>query len=114
MKTKLTNKMVKELYPNIKSASYCQIQTLLRGVEPIAYTSGKYGWNYDVYNIYGVTIATGYRNIPGERITAGTEYEEKAQKIWANYDISWDERQRQTTELLKEFCKINGGTTKWF
>lgn len=109
MKTKLTNKLVKELYPGIKSAGYCEIQTLLRGHEPIAYTCGIYGWNYDVYSVYGVTIATGYRNMPGERIKQSREYEEKAEKIWSNYNIPYDERQRQTTELLKEFCKINGG-----
>lgn len=109
MKTKLTNKLVKQLYPNIKSAGYCEIQTLLRGIEPTAYTCGTYGWNYDVYNINGVTIATGYRGMPGKRITGGTEYEQKAQAIWSNYDIPYSTREEQAAELLKEFCKINEG-----
>lgn len=109
MKTKLTNKLVKQLYPNIKRAGYCELSNLLRGIDPIAYTCGQYGWNYDVYNIYGVTIVTGYRNMPGERITAGKEYEEKAQLIWSNYDLPYNTRQEQAAELLKEFCKINGG-----
>ena len=109
MKTKLTNKEVKALYPNIKSAGYCEIQTLLRGIEPVAYTCGIYGWNYDVYNIYGVTIATGYRNMPGKRIEHGSEYEKKAQEISYNYELPYDERQEEITKLLKEFCVLNGG-----
>lgn len=109
MKTKLTNKMVKQLYPNIKRAGYCELQYLLSGYEPIAYTSGVYGWNYDVYIVRGVVIATGYRNLPGERVTAATEYERKAQQLYSNYDIPYKERQNQAAELLKEFCTINGG-----
>ena len=109
MKIKLTNKEVKALYPNIKSAGYCEIQTLLRGIEPVAYTCGVYGWNYDVYNINGLTICTGYRGMPGERLEKCSEYEEKAAAIWGNYSITYDDRAEQVKQLLKEFCSINGG-----
>ena len=109
MKFKTTTKAIKNGYSNVKRAGYCEIQTLLRGVTPIAYTAGVYGWNYDVYRINGVTICTGYRGMPGERIKGATEYEQKAQEIWSNYNIPYDERQAKTTELLQEFCKINGG-----
>ena len=111
MKTKLTNKLVKQLYPNIKCAGYCELQTLLRGIEPIAYTCGTYGWNYDIYNIYGVTIATGYRGMPGKHVEKGGEYEQKAQAIVYNYDngMTHEQKTEKVTELLKEFCKINGG-----
>lgn len=109
MKYKTTTKAIKNLFPNIKSAGYCSIQHLLRTVEPVAYTCGVYGWNYDVYNINGLTICTGYRGMPGERLEKCSEYEEKAAAIWGNYSITYDERAEQVKQLLKEFCSINGG-----
>lgn len=110
MKTKLTNKQVKQMFPNIKTAGYCDLQFLLNNVEPIAYTCGVYGWNYDVYYINGVAIATGYRNMPGEHLEKISEYNEKARAIlsWENKQ-SYDEKRKCIDELLKEFCAINGG-----
>ena len=110
MKAKLTNKQVKEMFPGIKCAGYCDLQHLLNGIEPVAYTCGVYGWNYDVYNIYGVAIATGYRNMPGERLEKISEYNEKARYItsWENKQ-SYDEKRAALNELLKDFCKLNGG-----
>ena len=109
MKFKLTNKQVKNQFTNIKSTGYCDLACLLRSIEPIAYTCGVYGWNYDVYTVHGLTICTGYRNMPGERLQKVSEYEQKARKIMSNYDIPYDERCNKVSELLKEFCIINGG-----
>lgn len=83
---------------------------LLNNHSPIAYTCGIYGWNFDVYEVYGVTICTGYRNMPGARLKKISEYEEKARAI-----LSWEdkrpfeEKQIAVENLLKEFCKLNGG-----
>ena len=106
---KTTNKAVKTYFRNIRSCGYCEIQYLLRGLEPVAYTSGLNGWNYDVYSIYGLTICTGYRQMPGERLKHTKEYEQKAMEIWSNYKMPYDEKLEKSAELLLDFCKINGG-----
>lgn len=109
MKMKITNKAVKTYFRNIRACGYCEIQFLLRGLEPVAYTSGLNGWNYDVYNIYGLTICTGYRYMPGTRLEHTKEYEQKAMDIWHNMKLSYDEKQEQNAKLLFDFCKLNGG-----
>lgn len=109
MKFKTTTKAIREWNKNIKSAGYCELQNLLRGIEPVAYTCGVYGWNYDVYQINGVTICTGYRGMPGGRLIKCTEYEAKAAAIWDNYSLDYDTRAEQVKQLLKTFCQINGG-----
>lgn len=110
MKVKLTNKQIKQMYPNIKKCGYCDLEFLLNNVSPIAYTCGVYGWNYDVYYINGLAIATGYRGMPGERLNKISEYNEKAQKIlsWENKQ-DYDKKRKRIDKLLQDFCKINGG-----
>ena len=72
---------------------------------PIAYTCGVYGWNFDVYNVYGKTICTGYRGMPGRKANNEAAYEEKARAISDNYDLSWEVRRDRIESLLKEFCE---------
>ena len=74
-----------------------------------AYTCGVYGWNFDVFEVYGVTICTGYRNMPGKRLDGVAEYEQKAREIWGNYSMPYEEQKEKTEILLQEFCKLNGG-----
>ena len=110
MKFKTTRKAIVNGFVNVKCAGYCDLQALLRNHSPIAYTAGIYGWNFDVYDVYGVTICTGYRNMPGARLEHIREYEAKAAAIW-----SWDNKtpfnakQKQVEKLLQEFCLKNGG-----
>ena len=66
MKYKTTSKALKEGYGKIISVGYCELQGLLRYKSPIAYNSGYYGWNYDVYDIDGIAIVTGYRCMPSK------------------------------------------------
>jgi len=66
MKNKTTSKALKEGYYKIISVGYCELQGLLRYKSPIAYNSGYYGWNYDVYDIDGIAIVTGYRKAPSK------------------------------------------------
>ena len=40
---------------------YCELQNLLAKFSPIAYTSGLYGWNADIYQFGDYYICTGYR-----------------------------------------------------
>lgn len=114
MKFKTTRNEILRNYENVKMCGYYDLQFLLRNHEPIAYTSGIYGWNYDVYNVYGLTICTGYRSMPGERLEHIGEYEEKADAVCRDYNnykgAGGYERQCEEIEkLLKEFCAKNGG-----
>ena len=110
MKYKTTRKAIVNGSANVKCAGYCDLQNLLKSHSPVAYTSGVYGWNFDVYEVYGVTICTGYRNMPGSRLEGVAEYEEAAAKIWSwENKAPFEEKQKQSEKLLQEFCKLNGG-----
>ena len=110
MKYKTTRKAIVNGCSNVRHCGYCDLWNLLQNHEPIAYTAGVYGWNFDVYEVYGVTICTGYRNMPGERLESVHEYEAKARAI-----LSWEDKrpfedkQKAVEKLLKEFCGLNGG-----
>jgi len=111
MKYRTTRKALLTSGDNLKSCGYCDLQHLLRNHDALAYTCGVYGWNFDVYHIYGLTICTGYRGMPGERLDGCREYEEKARNIWSwENKATFEEKQKAVEELLKEFCLKNGGT----
>ena len=40
---------------------YCGAHYLLRGLQPVGYMCGVYGWNCDVYDAGAAWIVTGYR-----------------------------------------------------
>lgn len=101
MKCRITRKTILEVCKNIKCAGYGDLQYLLQNHEPFAYTAGIYGWNFDVYNVYGVTICTGYRGMPGKRLIGIEEYEQRAR-----VEACSSER---VEDILREFCCLNGG-----
>ena len=109
MKFKTTRKAILDNCANVKSAGYCSLHFLLRTREPIAYNCGVYGWNFDVYDVYGVVICTGYRNMPGEKLTGIEEYEKRAREIWETRNITYDVQCDMIEKLLYEFCELNGG-----
>lgn len=109
MKIRTTRKAIVNGSVNVKCAGYCDLQALLYNHSPIAYTCGVYGWNFDVFEVYGVTICTGYRNMPGKRLEGIREYDKKAREIWDNYSMPYETRREETEKLLQEFCKLNGG-----
>lgn len=111
MKYRTTIKTIRENACNPRSVGYCDLQHLLTNHSPNAYTCGVYGWNFDVYEVYGVTICTGYRGMIGPRCEGIAEYEEKATKIlsWENKEMTYDEKREAVENLLHEFCKLNGG-----
>lgn len=106
MKIKTTRKAIVNSFGNVKCAGYCDLSFLLRNHQPVAYTCGVYGWNFDVYDVYGVTICTGYRNMPGKRAKNMAEYEAKATAVLDNYKAPYEERCTAIEELLEEFCTI--------
>ncbi len=110
MKYKTTRKAIVNDAVNVRRAGYGELQALLANHEPTAYTTGAYGWNFDVYEVYGVTICTGYRNMPGARLEQTHEYEKKAANIWSRKGSRpFKENQTEVEKLLKEFCLLNGG-----
>lgn len=100
MKYKTTAKELKEGYYKIISVGYCELQSLLSYKNPIAYSKGVYGWNFDLYDINGVAIVTGYRSMPSKNSKASYEWIQK-------FEI---ESQGKTVEekdaLIKEFIKF--------
>lgn len=109
MKYKTTRKAIVNGSVNVRCAGYCDLSYLLCNHSPIAYTCGVYGWNFDVFEVYGVTICTGYRNMPGKRLDGIGEHEKKAREIWENYSTPYETKKEETEKLLQEFCKLNGG-----
>ena len=104
MKIKTTRKAIVASSENLISAGYCDLSTLLRNHSPIAYTSGVYGWNFDVYEVYGLTICTGYRGMPGRRANNIREYESRARAIFDESGGSWADKRERVESLLREFC----------
>ena len=104
MKFKTTTKAIKAQSNNLVCAGYCDLWHLLWYHSPVAYTSGVYGWNYDVYEVYGVTICTGYRGMPGRRANNIAEFEKKARAIIEDYSIPYDKTEKKIETLLKRFC----------
>lgn len=83
MKYLTTAKAIKEGYYKIIAVGYCDLQSLLSHENPVAYTRGCYGWNFDVYDINGVALVTGYRGMPSKNSNATyaliDEYEKKSE-----------------------------------
>jgi hypothetical protein len=99
MKYKTTAKAVKQGFYTVISVGYCNLQGLLSYHSPEAYSSGVYGWNFDVYSFGGVAICTGYRGMPEQNSKANynliREYEDKAQGKTAE----------EKEQLIKEFIE---------
>lgn len=106
MKFKTTRKAVVEGSSNIVNVGCCDLNWLLINHSPVAYTCGTFGWNFDVYEIDGLTICTGYRNMPGRCANNVREYEKKAYQIMCGeHDTPYKKKQEQVEQLLKEFIK---------
>ena len=106
MKFKTTRKAITNNYPNIVSVGYCDLYHLLSVTEPIAYTCGVYGWNFDLYVIDDLAICTGYRNMPGRTAKNVRSYELEARKIlaWDN-PMPYEEKRDKVRQLLHEFAE---------
>jgi hypothetical protein len=105
MKFKTTAKAIREQGGRIVCAGYCDLSHLLSFHEPVAYTCGMYGWNFDVYCVHGLTITTGYRGMVGRRANNIAEYERKAREIRNSWSIPYEEQKERIEKLLEEFCK---------
>lgn len=107
MKLKTTQKSAKEEYKNIIKIGYCCLQYLLYYKSPVAYTSGSYGWNADIYEIgRGSAICTGYRPFGDIRADYELvrEYDKKAKDVLFS-NAKADDVRKKLDELLNEFIE---------
>ena len=99
MKFKTTAKAVKANAAPVAFA-YCELQHILNGCEPVAYTCGVYGWNADIYRTdTAKVIVTGYRPFGREPRLSWEqvrEYDRKAAAI-----LGWDNPEPYETKKAK-------------
>lgn len=107
MKFKTTNKALREGYARIYQCGYCDLANLLRHESAKAYASGVYGWNYDVYEIDGIAITTGYRGMIGERIPSEIikKYEAKAKKAIEASRFDYKKCKSALDKLITKFAE---------
>lgn len=107
MKFKTTAKEIRESAYNPLAIGYSELQYLLFYKSPDAYTCGIYGWNFDVYQLDGATICTGYRGMVGKKVPYEiTRYfNKKAEKIIHDWNIPYEEKAEKLDVLIRAFCK---------
>ena len=106
MKLKSTKKEIMQRFRKVIKVPYCKAQNLTRFLDPIAYTSGIYGWSADIYDLdYGVALCTGYKPF-GESIDSEflAELDEKARVI-SYSSLPYEDRRAQVTKLLEEVTR---------
>ena len=99
MKFHVTRKEIKENYYRVLQTGYCSMSHLLMGKQPIAYNAGLYGWNFDLYDVNGIAITTGYRNMVGMAINP-MEEEKQAENIWNDRSLSYADKLEKIDNLL--------------
>lgn len=107
MKFRTTRKAISDGYAKIYSCGYCDLQNLFRHTAPTAYTCGVYGWNFDLYDIDGVAITTGYRGMIGERIPSELirKYEGKAKKAIEKANFDYKKTKSALDKLIYKFIE---------
>ena len=89
MKYQTTTKAIKNNYGKyIFSLGYCELQELFNKYNAQAYTAGVYGWNYDIHDLDGIAICTGYRPITSKWMPADIvkKYKKRVAQIKAHKD----------------------------
>lgn len=106
MKIKTTKKEMKN-YNKIIGAGYCELQYLLKYVDPIAYSTRAEGWACDYYDAHRVLISTGYAPLDNKNTKCNykmiREYDNKARDIICNYNLPYDDQKDKVMKLLDEF-----------
>lgn len=105
MKYHTTRASVLNGYGRVFSTGYCNLNNLLSFEDPIAYTSGVYGWNADIYHFEGFAIVTGYRpfgeHIPFEKIR---KFEKKAEAIRNRKGWGFNAKKNALHKLAFRLC----------
>lgn len=108
MKVRTTQKAVKQNFDKVVCVGYCNLQHLLHYESPYFYTARVEGWAADVYNLGGgVAIVTGYAPFGNIKPSYAIcdEYDRKAKAVLHDDFLSYEEREKQIEDLLKEFVE---------
>ena len=114
MKYKTTKKEVKSNYRNIIRVGAVKLYYLLKFTEPVAYTSGVYGWNADVYDFDNVAIVMGYRpfgnispdyNIVEKYNKLGREIYEEEHDPAKAWNEERENQENRLNRLINQFIK---------
>lgn len=94
------------------SIAYADLQNVLAFHDAIAYTSGVYGWNSDIYLLRGNTyISTGYRpcgySLKDYWIIRALDRKASELRSYTS-GLKYDEVKDEIEKLFKLFCKIVG------
>jgi hypothetical protein len=112
MKTKVTRKEINRHYAAVYSCGYCALYPLFESREAVGYNSGVYGWNYDLYDIGGIAITSGYRGMFGDDLP------EECRRILKNAAAycrecqsgrDWDRRREYIARARRNFEKALRG-----
>lgn len=108
MAFKVTRTSIQANYSNIYYVGYCEMYHLLGAFRKVGFTSGIYGWNYNVYEIdIDTCVLTGYRGMFGKRIPSEkySKLETKAKTIYCdrNNNLSYDKRQAKIRKMALKF-----------
>lgn len=104
----ITKKDITDRYRTIISVDYCKVDDLMRYHDRIGYTSGKYGWNADVFAIDNNTaIVTGYRPFGTIKPNPDTveRYNDQAKLIWQNMDYTYESIKPLLDDVLAAFVR---------
>lgn len=114
MKYKTTKKEVKSNYRSIIRLGAVELYYLLKFTEPVAYTSGVYGWNADIYDLGNVAIVTGYRSFgnisPDYDIVEkynklGKEIYEEKHNPSKDWNEEREEQEKRLNQLIQKFIE---------
>lgn len=108
MKYKTTKRAVMDGYGFVISVGYADLQHLLRCKSPVAYTSGQYGWNADIYDFGNIAICTGYRpfgNISGSKYGINRMFNNMAEEVYMERNLSYDDKAKRLDDLLDKYVK---------
>lgn len=115
MKFKATKKEIRNNYNYIVGVSYCKLQSLLENQNPIAYSSGVYGWSCDYYLLQNskgqkVLVSTGYNYIENQNLNPDynklIEFEKKAHEIlYTRHEIAipYETKRVLMNNLISDF-----------
>ena len=108
MKYKTTKRAVMDGYGFVISVGYADLQYLLRYKSPVAYTSGQYGWNADIYDFGNIAICTGYRpfgNIKSNEYGINRMFNNMAEEVRMDRNLSYDDEAKRLDDLLDKYVK---------
>ena len=103
MKYKTTKRAVMDGYGFVISVGYTDLQHLLHYKSPVAYTSGQYGWNADVYDFGNIAICTGYRpfgNISSNKYGVNRMVDNAAKEVLDTRELSHVDKAKRLDDLL--------------